>query len=101
MLLWLRVPHDERQLRLRVRDDVKGIDPKFLTAEGPSGHFGLHGMRERAELVGGKLTVWSARYLPRRSSFAIPAVRAHAESAAPCRAWFGAEPAQKSSQSTS
>ena len=33
--------YDERQLRLRVRDDGKGIDPKFLTAEGRAGHFGL------------------------------------------------------------
>jgi signal transduction histidine kinase len=45
---------------LRVRDDGKGIDLKFFTAEGRSGHFGLHGMRERAELVDGKLAVWSA-----------------------------------------
>jgi fructokinase len=29
----------------------------FLTAEGRAGHFGLHGMHERARLIGGKLTV--------------------------------------------
>ena len=45
--------YDERQLRLRVRDDGKGIDPNFLTAEGRAGHFGLHGMHERAKLIGG------------------------------------------------
>ena len=34
-------------------------DPKFLTAGGRSGHFGLAGMQERANLLGGKLVVWS------------------------------------------
>src|SRR5882757_8273264 len=52
--------YDERQLRLRVRDDGKGMDATFLAAEGRAGHFGLHGMRERAKLMGGKLTVWTA-----------------------------------------
>ena len=51
--------YDERQLRVRVRDDGKGIDPEVLRAEGREGHFGLRGMRERAKLAGGKLTVWS------------------------------------------
>ena len=51
--------YDVRQLRVRVRDDGKGIDPEVLRAEGREGHFGLGGMRERAKLAGGKLTVWS------------------------------------------
>ena len=49
---------DKRRLRLRVRDDGRGIDPARL--QGREGHFGLRGMHERAELIGGKLTVWSA-----------------------------------------
>src|SRR5262249_15391633 len=56
----VEVRYDERQFRLRVRDDGKGIDPKLLADHGRPGHFGLHGMRERAERVGGKLTVWSS-----------------------------------------
>ena len=32
---------------------------RVLYAEGREGHFGLHGMRERAKLAGGKLTIWS------------------------------------------
>ena len=50
---------DDRQLRVRVRDDGKGIDPEVLRAAGREGHFGLSGMRERAKLAGGKLTVSS------------------------------------------
>ena len=44
--------YDERQLRVRVRDDGKGIDPEVLRAQGREGHFGLRGMRERAKLGG-------------------------------------------------
>ena len=44
---------------MRVRDDGKGIEPKLLSHDGREGHFGLRGMRERAKLIGGKLTVWS------------------------------------------
>ncbi|HEX5885555.1 MAG TPA: hypothetical protein VFY67_13520, partial [Pyrinomonadaceae bacterium] len=35
-----------------------GIDPMIL-ANGKQGHFGLQGMRERAERIGGKLTLIS------------------------------------------
>jgi PAS domain S-box-containing protein len=52
--------YDARQFRLRVRDNGQGIDPKLLAEGGREGHFGLRGMRERAELAGGELTVWSA-----------------------------------------
>ena len=55
----VEIRYDERQLRLRIRDDGKGIDSNFLTAGGRSGHFGLAGMHERAKLLGGKLVVWS------------------------------------------
>jgi nitrate/nitrite-specific signal transduction histidine kinase len=45
-------------LRLRIRDDGTGIDPKLLKA-GRDGHWGLRGMRERAEQIGGRLEIWS------------------------------------------
>src|SRR4029077_6857295 len=55
----VEIRYDERHLRLRVRDDGKGIDPKVLGASGRAGHYGLPGMHERAKLVGGKLAVFS------------------------------------------
>ena len=55
----VEIHYDERQLRVRVRDNGKGIDPQHLSDDGREGHFGLRGMRERAKLIGGKLTVWS------------------------------------------
>ena len=80
--------YDERQIRLRIRDDGKGIDPKFLTDEGRAGHFGLHGMRERAKLVRGKLSVWTAPNSGTEIELSIPAAHAYTASSAPWPSWF-------------
>jgi len=53
------IRYDDQQLRLRVRDDGKGIDPAVLSTQGTEGHYGLPGMRERAKVMGAKLTIWS------------------------------------------
>jgi signal transduction histidine kinase len=66
-----------RQFRLRIRDNGQGIDPQILLAGGREGHFGLRGMRERAELAGGKLTVWSAPGSGTEVEVTIPASRAY------------------------
>lgn len=74
--------YDARQARLRLRDNGKGIDPAYLGEEGRAGHFGLHGMRERARLIGGKLTVWSALESGTEVELLVPGVRAYAASPA-------------------
>ena len=48
---------DTRNVRLSIRDDGRGFDPAAQIADG---HFGLIGMRERAEQIGGMLTIDSA-----------------------------------------
>jgi len=53
------ITYDSRQFRLRVRDDGRGIDPRILEAGGRSGHWGLQGMHERAQKIGGQLRFWS------------------------------------------
>jgi len=83
----VEIRYDERELRLRVRDDGKGIDPKVLTGDGRAGHFGLRGMRERAKLVGGKLDVWSELDTGTEVELTIPASLAYAKSP-PRRSWF-------------
>jgi ligand-binding sensor domain-containing protein/signal transduction histidine kinase len=80
--------YDERQLRLRIRDDGKGIDPEFLTSQGREGHFGMHGMRERAKLISGKLTVWTASGSGTEIELSVPAAHAYAASSASWRLWF-------------
>jgi signal transduction histidine kinase len=84
----VEVHYDERQLRLRIRDDGKGIDTKFLTSEGREGHFGMHGMRERAKLISGKFTVWTAPGSGTEIELSVPAAHAYAASSAPWRSWF-------------
>jgi signal transduction histidine kinase len=74
----VEIRYDERQLRLRVRDDGKGIDSKLLNEDGRPGHYGLRGMRERAKLVGGKLTVWSEPDAGTEVELSIPAATAYA-----------------------
>jgi hypothetical protein len=58
--------------------------------------FGLHGMRERAKLVGGTLTVWTAAESRPTIEIIIPA---HAY-AAPPRPWFAEKFSGKCVQST-
>jgi signal transduction histidine kinase len=55
----VEIRYDDEQFRMRVRDDGKGIDAAVLSRQGTEGHYGLPGMRERATLIGGKLTVWT------------------------------------------
>jgi signal transduction histidine kinase len=73
----VEIHYDEQRLRVRVRDDGKGIDPKLVSGDGREGHFGLGGMRERAKLIGGKLTVWSELDAGTEVELSIPAVRAY------------------------
>ncbi len=54
----VEIEYAARALRLLVRDDGRGIDPQVLEA-GRDGHWGLSGMRERAERMGARLKVWS------------------------------------------
>jgi signal transduction histidine kinase len=57
-LIEVEVEYSVRRLRLIVRDNGCGIDPNAVRAARET-HWGLLGMRERAERIGAKLTVWS------------------------------------------
>jgi signal transduction histidine kinase/ligand-binding sensor domain-containing protein len=73
----VEIHYNDRRLRVRVRDDGKGIDPKLLSDDEREGHFGLRGMRERAKLIGGKLAVWSEVDAGTEVELTIPAERAY------------------------
>jgi signal transduction histidine kinase len=53
----VELEYADKQLRVRVRDDGRGIDPQILRS-GRDGHWGLSGMRERAERMGARFKVW-------------------------------------------
>ncbi len=73
----VEIRYDNRLLRVRIRDDGKGIDPKVLAEGGRDGHFGLHGMRERAQIIGAKLDVWSERASGTEVELSVPASKAY------------------------
>lgn len=73
----VEIHYDERRLRVRVRDDGKGVDEKLLGDGGREGHFGLRGMQERATLIGGKLTVWSELCAGTEVELSLPAAGAY------------------------
>jgi ligand-binding sensor domain-containing protein/signal transduction histidine kinase len=84
----VEIRYDERELRVRVRDDGKGIDAKYLNEDERPGHYGLRGMRERAELLGGKLAVWSELDSGTEIELRIPASRAYETSTGRRRSWL-------------
>jgi signal transduction histidine kinase len=56
--LTVKLEFVRRKLALMVRDDGAGFD---VAKTNKTGHFGLSGMRERAQLVGGKLDIITKR----------------------------------------
>lgn len=77
----LEIHYDEEQLRVRIRDNGRGMDSRILADKGRTGHWGLHGMYERAKLAGGNLEVWSELDSGTEIELTIPASTAYASSA--------------------
>jgi signal transduction histidine kinase len=65
--------YSERELRVEVRDDGRGFDPREAAA---NGHFGLVGMRERAGALRASLTIESAPGIGTTIRVVIPVDRA-------------------------
>jgi ligand-binding sensor domain-containing protein/signal transduction histidine kinase len=57
--IFVSLVFDARRVQLIVRDDGCGFDNQ-VAGNGRAGHFGLIGMRERAEQIGGTLSIHSA-----------------------------------------
>ena len=71
------ITYAERHLRLRIRDDGTGIDSN-VAATGRQGHWGLQGMRERAQQIGGHLEIWSQTGAGTEVDLSIPGTIAYA-----------------------
>jgi signal transduction histidine kinase len=76
----VEIGYGEKEFTLHLRDDGSGIDPEVLSGTGRKGHFGLHGMRERAELAGGELAIWSEVASGTELELSIPASKAYTKS---------------------
>jgi ligand-binding sensor domain-containing protein/signal transduction histidine kinase len=82
------IRYDKRLLRLRVRDDGKGIDRKVLEEGKRPGHWGLQGIRERARRIGARLVIWSEAGAGTEVDLQVPSRIAYATSPARRRLWL-------------
>jgi len=73
------VTFGDTNLSVRVRDDGIGVDPTILAGGQRAGHWGLPGMRERSESIGGRLDVWSERNAGTEVELGISAAIAYAQ----------------------
>lgn len=53
----VRIAFLRRRLTITLKDDGKGIADEVLNEGGRAGHWGIRGMRERAELFKGRITI--------------------------------------------
>jgi signal transduction histidine kinase/ligand-binding sensor domain-containing protein len=83
----VQIIYGEDSFRLRVRDDGIGIDPKSMSAGVRQGHWGLKGMPERAQKIGGKVDVWSAPGAGTEIDLNVPAATAYMRFT-PVRRWL-------------
>jgi signal transduction histidine kinase/ligand-binding sensor domain-containing protein len=72
--------YGERQFRLRIRDNGKGMDPSVLEEGGRVGHYGLPGIRERAQSVGASLAIRSTLDSGTEVELTLPAPLAYVKS---------------------
>ena len=73
----VEVAFGDDHLRVRVSDDGKGIDAEILARGGLAGHWGMPGMRERAQRLGAKLRVRSGPRAGTDVELEIPASLAY------------------------
>ena len=68
----LEMQYTAKSFKVLVRDDGIGIDESVIK-QGKEGHWGLSGMRERSQEIGGKLKVWSRAGAGTEIELTIPA----------------------------
>lgn len=73
----VHVGYGVQALTLDIRDDGRGIDPQVLRSGGRPGHFGLHGMRERAARIGVPLEIAAGAHNGTVVRLCIPAALAY------------------------
>jgi signal transduction histidine kinase/ligand-binding sensor domain-containing protein len=76
------IHYDDRLFRLRIRDDGKGMDQTVMEQGGRPGHWGLTGVRERAQRIGAQLDFWSEAGAGTEVQLTVPAAIAYKTSRA-------------------
>ena len=81
----VEIIYDHWHFRLRVRDDGRGVDPRILEKGGRPGHWGMQGMRERAQGMGAQLELWSRPGAGTEVELLVPAATAYRSGRAPAK----------------
>jgi signal transduction histidine kinase/ligand-binding sensor domain-containing protein len=83
----LEMLSDHKGVRLRIRDDGVGMPAGVLERKGRAGHWGVVGMRERAEKIGARFEVWSREGSGTEADICLPwaSLPGHVQSD---RSWF-------------
>lgn len=82
------ISFDARQLLVRIRDDGVGIPEEVLLRGARKGHFGMIGMRERAERIGAVFTAMSGAAGGTEVGLSLPIKLALVEDRSPKRYWL-------------
>jgi signal transduction histidine kinase len=65
------------RFRLSIRDDGCGMDPQVVAEESSHGHFGITGMRERAQQLEAKIAIFSRESAGTEIELVVPAAAAY------------------------
>lgn len=81
---------DAGGMRLRIRDDGGGMPAAVILGKGRAGHWGVIGMRERAEVIGAHLEIRSRQGSGTEVDINLPRehLRRHVRAARGWRRWF-------------
>ena len=82
----IEIRYDAHEFRVRIRDDGRGIGTEAVSRG--VGHFGLPGMRERANVIGAKLEIWSSRDSGTEIQLTLPASISYEVPLTKRRLWF-------------
>jgi signal transduction histidine kinase len=83
----MNLTYSSRRLSILVRDDGRGIDPNILES-GRDGHWGLSGMRERAERIGARFSLTSGHSTGTQIQLSVPARIAYQNASNGAAKWF-------------
>ncbi len=87
----IELKYSSKNFVILVRDDGQGINPETLIA-GRDGHWGLPGMRERADQIGARLHVWTNVGHGTEIELSIPGQIAFEDHPASMLRWFSKRP---------
>jgi ligand-binding sensor domain-containing protein/signal transduction histidine kinase len=73
------IAYGGKKFRVRIRDDGRGLNSEVLSEGGRAGHWGLSGMRERADQLGAKFELWSQADAGTEIQLSLPASIAYSK----------------------